>query len=188
MEPRSYLQLLPPEVKATIKERAERSVYVEAVIINPTGKLYYGSRYWIIIEQYMLSPLTGKRLPMYYKDFFSSREIKQIVTHIGSGNPHIFMRRPNESGSIDGPVDVGVYILIDEGGNVEVGLDDPPGIENVTIYFEKSVFLRIFENLYEMVQRIEGREEDSDLAYVTLFVDGSIIQSKGGFGKILENL
>jgi len=181
----SYLRNLPPEVSGIIGEYAQKAVYISAYIQDPE-EARKGNTYHIHIDQYTISPLTKTRLNTKFEfDRLTTNAMMEIIN--GLKNPPPRSRRQHYN-HVYGDRNTAYMIYYDyiDFNLITVesrcdSLDRVGGLPGrVSSQTERLALLRIFENLHEMVQRLEserGSPEREGLAHVTLFADGSILQT-----------
>lgn len=180
MEP-SYLRNLPPEVLGIIGEYAQKAVYISAYIQHPE-EARKGNTYHIQIDQYTISPLTKTRLNTKFEfDRLTTNVMMEIINGLKNPPPrsrrhyynHVYGGRNTANMIYYDYIDFNLII-------VEANCERPDSSGLVSSQTERLALLRIFENIHEMVQRLESEYESPEregLAHVTLFADGSILQT-----------
>jgi len=179
MEP-SYLRNLPPEVSGIIGEYAQKAVYIRAYIQDPE-EARKGNTYHIHIDQYTISPLTKTRLnTKFHFDRLTTNDMMEIINGLKNPPPRSRRQYYNHVYGDKHTAHIIYYDYIDFNLITVESACEYHVHTFVSSQTERLALLRIFENLHEMVQRLEserGSPEREGLANVTLFADGSILQT-----------
>lgn len=148
-------------------------MYISAEIEDPYSSYEGYDDYRIEIDQYTISPLTKTRFETRFH--FSGLTTDDMMKLINA------LKNPQEWYVSLGRNSVYHFGLNFYDSNLIDITTDGDGLRGYTVnHIEKLALLRIFENLHEMVQRLESEYKSSEregLAHVTLFTDGSILQT-----------
>ena len=186
----------PPEVLGIIGEYAQKAVYMSAKIGDPEDARK-GNTYHIQIDQYTISPLTKTRLNTKFDfDRLTTNVMMEIINGLKNPPPrsrrqyynHVYGDRNTAYMIYYDYIDFNLIIVESHCDSLD-RVGGLPGL--VSSQTERLALLRIFENLHEMVQRLEserGSPEREGLAHVTLFADGSILQTADEWNPVYEDI